>query len=204
LPPLEAHINLPAQEWENMVVMETAHESKFFDGEKYTEIYLPLRIKGKWIMLVADPQVRKTWRIMFDEWELKDPLLENSLEAVAKGLKRLIIDLRLKLVDDNWLGERKEAMWPFPRDTKDEKKIHTIKFYNTTQNVAGVGPLDRMTSMLSHLISSKERCVTTLRQMMKRHRKDDEVIERLQIVQAMFLTEQLGCPLVMTGPHMMT
>jgi hypothetical protein len=40
--------------------------------------------------------------------------------------------------------------------------------------------------------------------MMKRHRKDEEVIERLQIVQAMFLTEQLGCPLVMTGPHMMT
>jgi hypothetical protein len=70
-------------------------------------------------MLVADPQVRKTWRIMFDEWELKDPLLENSLEAVAKGLKRLIIDLRLKLVDDNWLGERKDAMWPFPRETKN-------------------------------------------------------------------------------------
>jgi hypothetical protein len=75
LPPLEAHINLPAQEWENMVVMETAHESKFFDGEKYTEIYLPLRIKGKWIMLVADPQVRKTWRIMFDEWELNRPTI---------------------------------------------------------------------------------------------------------------------------------
>jgi hypothetical protein len=39
---------------------------------------------------------------------------------------------RLKLVDDNWLGERKEAMWPFPREIKNVEKIHTIKFYNTT------------------------------------------------------------------------
>jgi hypothetical protein len=38
--------------------------------------------------------------------------------------------------------------------------------------------------------------------MMKRHRKDEEVLERLQIVQAMFLTEQLGCPLIITGKHM--
>jgi hypothetical protein len=27
LPPLDVHINLPTQEWENTVVMETAHES---------------------------------------------------------------------------------------------------------------------------------------------------------------------------------
>ena len=99
--------------------MEAAHESKFFDGEKFTEIYLPLRIKGKWIMLVADPQVRKTWRIIFDEWEWNDPLVENALEAVAAGLKRLILDLRLKVVNDNGLGERKDLMWPFPVETKN-------------------------------------------------------------------------------------
>jgi hypothetical protein len=38
--------------------------------------------------------------------------------------------------------------------------------------------------------------------MMKRHRKDEEVLKRLQIVQAMFLTEQLRCPLIITGKHM--
>ena len=88
------------------MLSETAHQSKFFDGEKYTELYLPLRIKGQWIMLMADPHVRKTWRIIFDEWEWNDPLLENALEAAAKGLKKLIIDLRFKLVNDDWIKER--------------------------------------------------------------------------------------------------
>jgi hypothetical protein len=80
-------------------------------------------------------------------------------------------------------------MWPFLRETKNLSKIHTVKFYNTTQNIDGLGPLDRMTSMLSQIISSNVRYVSTLRQMMKRHRKDEEILERLQIVQAMFLTE---------------
>jgi hypothetical protein len=38
--------------------------------------------------------------------------------------------------------------------------------------------------------------------MIKRHRKDEEVLERLQIIQAMFLTESLGYPIVTTGHHM--
>ena len=59
-----------------------------------------------------------------------------------------------------------------------------------------------MTSMLSHIVSSTDKCVTTLRLMLKRHRKDEEILERLRLVQAMFLTGQLGCPLVITGPHM--
>jgi hypothetical protein len=110
LPPLDAYINLPTQSWESTVLLETAHESKFFDREKYTEIYLPLRIKGKWIMLVADPCIRRIWRIIFDEWEWNDPLVENAIVAAAKGLKRLIPRSETQASDDNWMGERKEAM----------------------------------------------------------------------------------------------
>jgi hypothetical protein len=119
LPPLDVYINLPAQSCETAVLLDTAHESKFFDSGKYTELYLPLRIKGRWIMLVANPYIRRIWRIIFDEWEWNDPLVENAIEAAAKGLKRLIISLRLKLVNDDWLGERKEAMWPFLTEKKN-------------------------------------------------------------------------------------
>jgi hypothetical protein len=42
----------------------------------------------------------------------------------------------------------------------------------------------------------------TINAMIKRHRKDERVLERLQIVQAMFLSEPLGYPIVTTGNHM--
>jgi hypothetical protein len=63
---------------------------------------------------------------------------------VAKGLKDVFMMLRLRLVNDDWDGERDTAMWPFPRNNKDQSKIHTTRFFKTTQNIEGVTPLDRM------------------------------------------------------------
>jgi hypothetical protein len=42
-------------------------------------------------------------------------------------------------------------------------------------------------------------CVGTIKAMIKRHRKDEEVLERLKIVQVMFMTEVLGCPIITAG-----
>jgi hypothetical protein len=55
--------------------------------KKFTELHLPIRMQSKWMMLIADPRKRTTWRIAFDEWEWDNPATENILEQVAKGLK---------------------------------------------------------------------------------------------------------------------
>jgi hypothetical protein len=170
--------------------------------KKFTELHLPIRMQSKWMMLIADPRKKTTWRIAFDEWEWDNPATENILEQVAKGLKDVFMMLRLRLVNDDWDGERDTAMWPFPRNNKDQSKIHTTRFFKTTQNIEGVTPLDRMIALWSQLVPGILPSAGTINAMIKRHRKDEEVLERLQIIQAMFLTESLGYPIVTTGHHM--
>ena len=55
--------------WEQAVLEAIAHESKAFKNERYTEIYLPLRIVDKWMMVVCDPGLKRTWLVAFDLWE---------------------------------------------------------------------------------------------------------------------------------------
>ena len=59
-----------------------------------------------------------------------------------------------------------------------------------------------MLALWSQLVPGLNASASTINAMIKRHRKDEEVLERLQIVQAMFLTEPLGYPIVTTGQHM--
>ena len=93
---------------------------------------------------------------------------------MAKGLKDVFMMLRLRLVNDDWDGERDTAMWPFPRNNKDQSKIHTTRFFKTTQNIEGVTPLDRMIALWSQLVPGILPSAGTINAMIKRHRKDEE------------------------------
>ena len=55
-----------------------------------------------------------------------------------------------------------------------------------------IKPLDRLIACLSYLVLGKKGPREVLDSVNKRHRKDSEVMERLQVLQVMCLTEPLG------------
>ena len=55
-----------------------------------------------------------------------------------------------------------------------------------------------MIALWSQLVPGLKACAGTINAMIKRHRKDEEVLERLQIV---FLTERIGSPIDSWAAH---
>jgi hypothetical protein len=59
-----------------------------------------------------------------------------------------------------------------------------------------------MIALWSQFVPGLKASASTINAMTKRHRKDEDMLERLQIVQAMILSEPLGYPIVTTEQHM--
>jgi hypothetical protein len=47
---------ISTDEWGNTVDNAVLHKSKSFQQEKFSDIYLPVRINDKWVMLICDPR----------------------------------------------------------------------------------------------------------------------------------------------------
>ena len=62
-----------------------------------------------------------------------------------------------------------------------------IKFYKTVSNIGCVQPQDRLVTLLMDLATSQFDAFNTISQYGKKNKGDSRVLERLRIIQAMFL-----------------
>ena len=58
VPAPEEFSDFPLHKWMDKVSSIAVHEDNFYDYKKFSEVHLPVRIKGKWVMLVCDPKIR--------------------------------------------------------------------------------------------------------------------------------------------------
>jgi hypothetical protein len=143
---------------------------------------------GVWMMLVCDPEDRKTYIVVFNEWEWDHPTVVKPLEGLATQLKYLALEEGLML-QENIREEKKTKFWPFPFSLNEKEisrygfvKRTVAKFYKTTQNLQEVRPYDRMIAFWSIMLDSTRKLMPTFGSYKKRHRKDIEVMERIWLI----------------------
>jgi hypothetical protein len=78
-------------------VRSTAREVPFDKG-LYSELYLPIRVESKWLLLVCSPCERVTHTIVFDRWDWEHPNIIKVLEMMAEQLKRLVLSQGLAIM----------------------------------------------------------------------------------------------------------
>ena len=47
--------------------MVERHKNKFYDSNKFSDVFLPVRMAGKWLLIVPEPKARKTACVIFEE-----------------------------------------------------------------------------------------------------------------------------------------
>ena len=97
VPAPEEFSDFPLHMWMDKVSSITVHEDDFYDYKKFSEIHLPVRIKGKWVMLVCDPKIRSFQVVMFDEWDWNDPAVARALMLLTFKLRNLVMSAQLML-----------------------------------------------------------------------------------------------------------
>ena len=121
---------------------------------------------------------------MFNEWEhenikwMADSLAHHlRTTALASGLKPAM----------NLEEENNVLNWPL---------AETTKYYCKKGKRFSVHPVDRLIVMLSRTKMSSSEGVDMLTRFRRTHRKDSEVVERLRLLQAMFLVIEEEKPAV--------
>ena len=59
--------------WLDELLTATTTEEPFFKNDRCTNLFLPVRIEGKWLLMVSEPTPRETFVVVFDEWEWNEP-----------------------------------------------------------------------------------------------------------------------------------
>ena len=65
-------LNLRAP-WLKELLTATTTEGPFFRNDRFTNLFLPVRIEGKWLLMVSEPKPRETYAVVFEEWEWNEP-----------------------------------------------------------------------------------------------------------------------------------
>ena len=65
-------LNLRAS-WLCELQTATTTEEPFYKSDKGTNLFLPVRIEDKWLLMVSEPMPRETFVVVFDEWEWNEP-----------------------------------------------------------------------------------------------------------------------------------
>jgi hypothetical protein len=79
------NVNIPLNDW--VTTYRELTEKRRFDSGLYTEVHLPIMIKGEWMMIVCVPEKRTFKLVVFRMWAW------NS-DDVKALLKRISVCLR--------------------------------------------------------------------------------------------------------------
>ena len=69
--------------WKETVSKEVDCEGSNFVKNLYSELYLPIRLLGNWLLLICSPCERVTHTIVFDRWDWEHPDIIKALEMIA-------------------------------------------------------------------------------------------------------------------------
>jgi hypothetical protein len=80
--------------------------------------------------------------------------------------------------------------------------MEVYKFFQETERMEQVGPLDRLMVCWNHLVEDTRDAWETLETVVKGQRKDPAVLRRLMILQARMIALPYSIPYYMTGQEM--
>ena len=55
--------------WLDELLTATTTEEPFFKNDKCTNLFIPVRIEGKWLLMGCERIPRETFVVVFEEWE---------------------------------------------------------------------------------------------------------------------------------------
>ena len=113
------------------------------------------------------------FQVLFSDWEFT---LQKKVELIGSLTKYCAVKYGLKTVKTAPI--EKDATWT----TKQ-----VIKFYKTVNNIGCVQPQDRLVTLLMDLATSQFDAFNTISQYGKKNKGDSRVLEKLRVIQAMFL-----------------
>jgi hypothetical protein len=175
LPSGEAQSDIPLKSWKDTVSKEVDCEKNSFNKGAYSELYLPIRMVGKWLLLVCAPGERVTHTIVFDRWDWEHPDFIKVLEMVADQIKRLVLNQGLTLRASK--KTEKDTAWPMMRDDKHKNKYGVTRyvmnlFFSPSDKLEEVRPLDRLLACWSLLLQSPFPAAVELNNIKSTWRKD--------------------------------
>ena len=115
-------------EWLNELQTATKTEGPFFNNDRFTQLILPVRMGGNWLLLASDPEKRETFTVMFNKWDWNEPKVREILVYLTKIIKIVTIDMGFRLFSISHLENTKE--WKL-RLKGDKIKLRVWKYFNT-------------------------------------------------------------------------
>lgn len=66
-------------------------DEKIYDKAKYSELLLPIRAGGNWLLVLCLPGYQQYQVVVFDDWEWNAPDVQRMLERVTFNLKGVVV-----------------------------------------------------------------------------------------------------------------
>ena len=85
------------KKWLDEMQTATTTEEHFYKTDKCTNLFLPVRIEGKWLLMGSEPMTRETFVVVFEEWEWNDPRVHEILTYLTEEIKQVTLGMGFKL-----------------------------------------------------------------------------------------------------------
>jgi hypothetical protein len=97
LPTEQGIRNLPKDRWVDSVNNVATHRKEFFHRDRYTDLFIPVRVQGNWLLVICVPEMRGIHTVVFNEWEWDQEEVHNLLDEIAKLIRDVAFQTRLNL-----------------------------------------------------------------------------------------------------------
>ena len=115
--------------WLDELLTATKTEGPFFRNDRSTNLFLPVRIENKWLLMVSEPTLRETYAVVFDEWEWDEPRVHKILTYLTEEIKQVTLGMGFKLLKIPHLEQ--DEKWSL-RMQGDKTKLQVWKYFKTT------------------------------------------------------------------------
>ena len=122
--------------------------------------------------------MRKTACVVFEEADYSQHI--PLVEILAGKLRDTMIDQGMLMIESLKV-EKSHKSWPL-HASKDGSSYMLDRYYAKGSQMAGVQPMDRLMACWAHCISRKTGFRSTLDIIIKGHRKDSEVMLKMQLI----------------------
>jgi hypothetical protein len=122
--------------------------------------------------------VRKTALVVFEEADYSQHI--PLVEILAGKLRDTMIEQGMLMLESLKV-EKSYKSWPL-HVSRDGKSYMLDRYYAKGSQMVGVQPMDRLMACWAHCISRKTGFRSTLDVIIKGHRKDSEVMLKMQMI----------------------
>ena len=170
--------------WTEYIEEVMGSTTKGYNHSKYSSICLPILANGSWVLLICDMENRCYSRVVFNNWEYK---VDGDVLNLGEKIKFMALEIGLISVEPKQIESR--ANWA----SKEGHPRPDLYFSsNKNKRIKGVQGQDRLIALLSDLAASNLTVRESINNFNKRNKADSIVLEKVRVVQAMFLAAETG------------